>query len=90
MIRVLGKGLTAQAIKQKYDNVILYDDSDFDTYDKKSDEITVVSPGIPPNNKMVKESNNQEQEIEQERVAWSAIAGAEHPGGPRHLALQVG
>lgn len=58
MIRVLGKGLTAQAIKQKYDNVILYDDSDFDTYDKKSDEITVVSPGIPPNNKMVKESNN--------------------------------
>ena len=39
---------------------------------------------------LVKESNNQEQEIEQERVAWSAIAGAEHPGGPGHLALQVG
>lgn len=58
MIRVLGKGLTAQAIKEEYDDVILYDDSDFNTYDKSSDELTVVSPGIPPNNKMVKESKS--------------------------------
>lgn len=58
MIRVLGKGLTAQAIKEEYNDVILYDDSDFDSYDRNSDEITVVSPGIPPSNKMVKESKN--------------------------------
>jgi len=58
MIRVLGKGLTAQAIKEEYNDVILYDDSDFDSYDKNSDEVTVVSPGIPPSNKMVKESKN--------------------------------
>ncbi|RXJ90140.1 UDP-N-acetylmuramoyl-L-alanine--D-glutamate ligase [Arcobacter sp. CECT 8983] len=58
MIRVLGKGLTAQAIKEEYEDVVLYDDSDFNTYDKQSNEITVVSPGIPPNNKMVKNSNN--------------------------------
>lgn len=58
MIRVLGKGLTAQAIKEEYNDVTLYDDSDFDSYDKNSDEATVVSPGIPPSNKMVKESKN--------------------------------
>lgn len=58
MIRVLGKGLTAQAIKEEYEDVILYDDSDFNTYDKTSNEVTVVSPGIPPYNKMVKESHN--------------------------------
>lgn len=58
MIRVLGKGLTAQAVKEEYNDVILYDDSDFDSYDKNSDEVTVVSPGIPPSNKMVKESKN--------------------------------
>lgn len=58
MIRVLGKGITAQAIKKSFDEVVLYDDSDFDTYDKNSDEITVVSPGIPPNNKMVKSAKN--------------------------------
>ncbi|NVJ54509.1 MAG: UDP-N-acetylmuramoyl-L-alanine--D-glutamate ligase [Campylobacteraceae bacterium] len=58
MIRVLGKGLTAQAIKEEYNDVILYDDSDFNTYDKQADEVTVVSPGIPPYNEMVKESNN--------------------------------
>jgi len=58
MIRVLGKGLTAQAIKENFDNVILYDDSDFDTYDLNSNDITIVSPGIPPYNKMVKKAKN--------------------------------
>lgn len=58
MIRVLGKGLTAQAIKDEYKDVVLYDDNDFDKYDKKSDDLTVVSPGIPPFNEMVKCSNN--------------------------------
>lgn len=55
-IRVLGKGGTAQAVKQKFDNVVLYDDSDFSNYDRESDEITVVSPGIPPSNEMVQKS----------------------------------
>ena len=52
-IRVLGKGLTALALKEKFPNAILYDDSDFVNYDLNSEEITVFSPGIPPNNNMV-------------------------------------
>jgi UDP-N-acetylmuramoylalanine--D-glutamate ligase len=58
MIRVLGKGLTALAIKEHFDDVILYDENDFNTYDTNSDEITIVSPGIPPFNEMVKASKN--------------------------------
>lgn len=57
-IRVLGKGVTALSLKEKFPNSILYDDSDFDKYDLNSNEITVVSPGIPPFNTMVKKSNN--------------------------------
>ncbi|MGE0051134.1 MAG: UDP-N-acetylmuramoyl-L-alanine--D-glutamate ligase [Arcobacter sp.] len=57
-IRILGKGITALALKDKFPNATLYDDKDFDTYDKSSDELTVVSPGIPPFNKMVLNSNN--------------------------------
>jgi UDP-N-acetylmuramoylalanine--D-glutamate ligase len=58
MIRVLGKGLTAQAIKKSFENVTLYDDSDFNSYDLDSKDITIVSPGIPPYNNMVKNANN--------------------------------
>ncbi|MGM0518777.1 MAG: UDP-N-acetylmuramoyl-L-alanine--D-glutamate ligase [Campylobacterota bacterium] len=58
MIRVLGKGNTAQAIKKKFENVILYDESNFSSYEKNSNELTVVSPGIPPHNFMVKEAKN--------------------------------
>ncbi len=57
-IRILGKGVTALALKDRFPNALLYDDSDFDKYDLNSNELTVVSPGIPPFNKMVKESNN--------------------------------
>ncbi|UTJ06051.1 UDP-N-acetylmuramoyl-L-alanine--D-glutamate ligase [Arcobacter roscoffensis] len=57
-IRVLGKGLTAQAIKEKFPNALLYDESDFHHYDKQSSELTVVSPGIPPHNEMIKNSKN--------------------------------
>jgi len=57
-MRVLGKGITAKAIEEAFDDVKLYDDSDFINYDKSSDEITVVSPGIMPSNPMVKNSNN--------------------------------
>jgi UDP-N-acetylmuramoylalanine--D-glutamate ligase len=58
MIRVLGKGLTAQALKDKFDEVVLYDDKDFDKYDLESNDITVVSPGIPPSNNMVQKAKN--------------------------------
>ena len=57
-MRVLGKGLTALAIKELFVDAVLYDDNDFSTYDKTSNDITVVSPGIMPSNKMVKESKN--------------------------------
>ncbi|PPK60305.1 UDP-N-acetylmuramoylalanine--D-glutamate ligase [Malaciobacter marinus] len=57
-IRVLGKGITAQAINEEFDNVTLYDDNNFNEYDINSSEVTIVSPGIPPYNKMVKNSIN--------------------------------
>lgn len=57
-IRVLGKGVTAKALKSRFPKAILYDDSDFDKYDLNSNEITVVSPGIPPFNEMIKKANN--------------------------------
>ncbi len=57
-IRVLGKGVTAKAIEEAFEDVKLYDDSDFETYDKSSDELTVVSPGIAPSNYMVKNAKN--------------------------------
>lgn len=58
MIRVLGKGLTAQAIKENCSDVVLYDESDFHTYDTQSNDITIVSPGIPPFNSMVQNAKN--------------------------------
>lgn len=57
-IRILGKGITALALKDKFPNAILYDENDFENYDISSNEITVVSPGIPPYNKMIKKSSN--------------------------------
>ena len=57
-IRVLGKGGTAKAVEQRFENVTLYDDSDFHTYDLNSNDITIVSPGIPPYNDMVKKAKN--------------------------------
>lgn len=63
-IRVLGKGITAQAIKQSFENVTLYDDSDFDKYDTNINDITVVSPGIPPFNNMVQKSKNLQSDYD--------------------------
>ncbi|MFA6741967.1 MAG: UDP-N-acetylmuramoyl-L-alanine--D-glutamate ligase [Arcobacteraceae bacterium] len=57
-IRILGKGITAYALKDKFPNSTLYDDNDFSEYDLTSNEYTVVSPGIPPYNKMVLNSKN--------------------------------
>ncbi len=63
MLRVLGKGKTAKAIKALQsilkEEVCLYDEDDFtQKYDKNSNDFTIVSPGIPPNNFMVKASKN--------------------------------
>ncbi len=64
MIRVLGKGITAQAIKEKFIDVVLYDEKDFKLYDKTSNDITIVSPGIPPTNNMVQESKNLQSDYD--------------------------
>jgi UDP-N-acetylmuramoylalanine--D-glutamate ligase len=57
-MRILGKGKTALAIKNLYPEAILYDDNDIDSFDQNSDELTVVSPGIPPYNRLVTSSEN--------------------------------
>lgn len=57
-MRILGKGKTASAIKDIYNDAKMYDDSDKDSFDLNSDELTVVSPGIPPSNYLVKNSKN--------------------------------
>jgi len=57
-IRILGKGITALALKDKFPNATLYDDNDFNQYNLDSNEYTVVSPGIPPYNNMVLNSKN--------------------------------
>ena len=57
-MRILGKGKTALAIQELYNEVILYDDNDKDSYDIDSTELTVVSPGIPPSNYLVQNTKN--------------------------------
>lgn len=56
--RVLGKGKTALALKKRFPNIRLFDDGDIDSFDKNSDELTIVSPGIPPHNLLVQNSKN--------------------------------
>ncbi len=57
-LRILGKGKTALALKEKFKNSCLYDDNDFEKYDTSSNDATIVSPGIPPYNDMVKKAKN--------------------------------
>ncbi|PIF03964.1 MAG: UDP-N-acetylmuramoyl-L-alanine--D-glutamate ligase [Arcobacter sp.] len=57
-MRILGKGKTGQAIQEIYKEASLFDDKNIDIYDKTSDEVTVVSPGIPPYNQLVKNTKN--------------------------------
>ena len=57
-LRILGKGKTAQALKKRFEDARLFDDSDFDIFDKDSNDLTIVSPGIPPHNKLVTNSKN--------------------------------
>jgi UDP-N-acetylmuramoylalanine--D-glutamate ligase len=55
-MRILGKGLTAKAIAEEFLEATMYDDGDLEQFDSNSDELTVVSPGIPPYNKLVQRS----------------------------------
>jgi len=57
-LRILGKGQTANALKKRFPNAKLFDDTNLEEFDKNSDEITVVSPGIPPYHELVKFSKN--------------------------------
>jgi len=57
-LRILGKGQTANALKKRFPNAKLFDDTNLEEFDKNSSEITVVSPGIPPYHKLVKFSKN--------------------------------
>ncbi len=57
-MRILGKGKTAQAIQDKFPDSKMYDDNDINDYDISSDELTVVSPGIPPHNQLVLNTKN--------------------------------
>lgn len=58
-MRVLGKGKTALAIKEVYPDAKLLDDADKEIFDVNSEELTVVSPGIPPYNYLVKNTKNK-------------------------------
>ena len=57
-MRILGKGKTALAIKKQFKDAKLYDDKDKDIFEVNSDILTIVSPGIPPYNYLVKNSKN--------------------------------
>ena len=57
-LRILGRGLTAQAVKDVYPNALMYDDENKDEFDIDSNELTVVSPGIPPSNYLVQNTKN--------------------------------
>ena len=57
-MRILGRGKTALSIKEIYPNALMYDDTNQSEYDFESDELTVVSPGIPPHNLLVSSTEN--------------------------------
>jgi len=57
-MRILGRGKTALSIKEKYPDSLMYDDQNKEEYNKESNEVTVVSPGIPPHNYLVQQSKN--------------------------------
>ena len=63
-MRVLGRGKTALAIKDIYPDAILYDDKNKEQYDINSDELTIVSPGIPPYNDLVQNTKNLQSDYD--------------------------
>ncbi len=63
-MRILGKGKTALAIQEAYPDAKLFDDNDKDIYGINSDELTIVSPGIPPYNYLVKNTKNKQSDYD--------------------------
>jgi len=63
-MRVLGKGKTALAIKKLFPDAELFDDTDKEHYDIDSDELTIVSPGFPPYNYLVKNTQNKQSDYD--------------------------
>lgn len=57
-MRILGRGKTAKAIQERYPEAVMYDDSEISKYNVSSNELTVVSPGIPPHNILVHNTKN--------------------------------
>ena len=57
-MRILGRGKTALSIKERYPSASIYDDTNKDEYDNESEDITVVSPGMPPHNELVFNTKN--------------------------------
>jgi len=57
-MRILGRGETALSIKKIYPDALMFDDSNQNEYDKESEVLTVVSPGIPPHNQLVQNTKN--------------------------------
>ena len=57
-MRILGRGITATAIFEKYPDALVYDDNNINDFDANSDDITIVSPGIPPYHTLVQNSKN--------------------------------
>ena len=57
-MRILGRGKTALSIKKIFSKSKIYDDVNENEYDINSTEITVASPGIPPNNFLIKNTKN--------------------------------
>ena len=57
-MRILGAGKTGLSIKEVYKDASIFDDTKIDEYDVNSNELTVVSPGIPPHNNLVQNTKN--------------------------------
>jgi UDP-N-acetylmuramoylalanine--D-glutamate ligase len=57
-VRILGKGKTAQAINKLYPNAVMYEEKDIEQYNSNSEELTIVSPGIPPSSQLVQNTKN--------------------------------
>jgi len=63
-MRVLGKGKTALAIKEVFPEAELFDDTDKESYNINSDELTIVSPGFPPYNYLVENTKNKQSDYD--------------------------
>lgn len=57
-LTLFGCGETTKAIAEIFPNSTFFDDSNSDKFNPNESEIEVVSPGIPPDNELVKKAKN--------------------------------